>query len=85
MSDTTETAETTTPATPPQGTHQYLLTLQVPMGPGFTVGSWSGTWTPRQGATRHDAYLALRNDITRQYPQYRDASVVFFDIQPNQL
>lgn len=78
MSDTTET-------TPPQGTHQYLITLQVPTGAGYAVGTWTGTWTPTPGSTRHDFYKALREDITRNYPQYRDASVLFFDVQPNQL
>ncbi|MFF7310540.1 hypothetical protein [Streptomyces sp. NPDC008137] len=80
-----DTTETTAPAAPQQGTHQYLLTLQVPMGGGFAVGSWTGTWTPHPGTTRHDLYLALRDDIARKNPEYGDASVLFFDVQSNQI
>ncbi|MGW1669029.1 hypothetical protein [Streptomyces sp. NPDC002324] len=82
MSNSTET---TAQAPAPQGTHQYLLTLQVPMGGGLSTGCWTGTWTPPEGTTRHDVYQALRSDITSKNPEYRDASVLFFDVQPNQL
>lgn len=76
---------TTTETAPEQGTHQYLLTLQIPMGGGFSISTWSGTYTPAPGTTRHDAYLALRDSIARAHPQFADASVLFFDLQPNQL
>jgi hypothetical protein len=78
------TAQTTQTAKE-QGTHQYLLTLQVPISAGFAVSSWSGTWTPVAGTTRHDFYQVLRDDIARTAPQFASASVLFFDVQPNQL
>lgn len=80
-----QTSETT-PAPAPQGTHQYLLTLQVPSGGGFSISSWTGTWTPPPtGTTRHDFYQMLRDDIARHNPQFADGSVLFFDLQPNHL
>ncbi|MFH0243577.1 hypothetical protein ACGRHY_14380 [Streptomyces sp. HK10] len=77
--------QTTAPATEPQGTHQYFLTLQVPTGGGFVIQTWSGTWTPPAGTTRHDFYRLLRDDIARNSPEFAHASVLFFDIQRNTL
>ncbi|MGW4493791.1 hypothetical protein [Streptomyces sp. NPDC004376] len=68
-----------------QGSHHYLVTLQIPLGTGFAVSTWEGTWTPPEGYTRHDFYKAVRDDIAQKDPQLTSASVLFFDVQPNQL
>jgi hypothetical protein len=84
----TQPHQQTTAATPTaeeQGTHQYLITLQVPLSGGFSISSWAGTWTPPADCTRHDFYRLLREDIARNNPQFADASVLFFDLQPNRL
>lgn len=79
-------SDTTTQAPAPQGTHHYVLTLQIPTGGGLSTSTWTGTWTPPEGAaTRHDFYRLLRDNIAQNNPQFTDAYVVFFDVQPNQL
>ncbi|MCU7827327.1 hypothetical protein [Kitasatospora sp. DSM 101779] len=74
----------TTPAAPPQGSHHYILTLQKPMGGGFMISSSSGTCSPA-GMSRYDVYTRLVADMVRQDPQLAGASVLHFDLQPNQL
>jgi len=68
-----------------QGSHHYLITLQRPLNGGFSISTWSGECTPPEGAHRSGFYLWLREDIARAHPEFADASVLFFDIQPNRL
>ncbi|MFI1678822.1 hypothetical protein [Streptomyces sp. NPDC020607] len=69
-----------------QGSHQYLLTLQAPHpSGGFAISTWTGTCTPTEGTTRHDIYQQLRQDVEREAPNFAGASLLFFDLQPNQL
>jgi hypothetical protein len=78
---------TTTPATGQpsgQGSHHWVLTLQVPR---LTSVSGQGTWTPPPGATRQDVFEAIRAHLARQAPGMglERANVLFFSLEPNQL
>lgn len=68
-----------------QGSHHYLITLQIPVGQGFAIASRDGTWTPPAGATRADCYRLLREALADTDPQLATGSLLFFDIQPNRL
>ncbi|MFE6714874.1 hypothetical protein [Streptomyces sp. NPDC057695] len=72
----------TTQSTAPQGTHHYVLTLDLP---GRMATTWTGTLTPGTTDTRHDIYGLLRRHITAEIPEYSRANVVFFALEPNQL
>ncbi|WP_033820992.1 hypothetical protein [Kitasatospora sp. MBT63] len=80
------TAQSPAAATPQQGTHHYVLTLQKPMphGNGFMVSTCSGRCSPT-GMSRSDFYVWLIGEMVRQTPQLAGASTVFFDVQPNRL
>ncbi|RST19342.1 hypothetical protein E2C00_08485 [Streptomyces sp. WAC05374] len=67
---------------PPQGSHHYVMTVELP---GRAMQTLSGTWTPPQGATRHDVFSAIKADIGRQDPEMGGANVVFFSLEPNHL
>jgi len=79
------TQTTPAPAAAQQGTHHYLLTLQVPTGGGFYTSTYAGTCTPLAGSTRHDVYQQLRNEMARNNSQLAKATLLFFDLQPNRL
>jgi hypothetical protein len=78
---------TTTPATGQpsgQGSHHWVLTLQV-AGPVIAHGN--GTWTPPPGATRQDVFEAIKTRLISQAPGmgFERAAVLFFSLEPNQL
>ncbi|MFJ8298716.1 hypothetical protein ACIQ9R_22890 [Streptomyces sp. NPDC094447] len=75
-------SSTTAPTAAPQGTHHYVLTLDLP---GRMATTWTGTLTPGTTDTRHDIYALLRRHITAEIPEYARANVVFFALEPNQL
>lgn len=77
-----QTAQTTTPQTQPQGTHHYVLTLEKA---GQFTATFSGTCTPRPGSTRHDAYTELLASIRQQDPRMNGAAVMFWSLEPNQI
>lgn len=79
---TTQTDQTTTPTAPAQGSHHYVLTLDIP---GRIAGSWFGTITPVSGATRHDVLTNLMVQIRTANPEFARPNVVFFSLEPNQL
>ncbi|MGW1143834.1 hypothetical protein ACWD6I_01975 [Streptomyces sp. NPDC002454] len=70
------------PATPAQGSHQYVLTLDLP---GRAMSTWSGTLTPGSRDTRQDVYQWLRKQITDEHPHFATACVVVFSLEPNHL
>ncbi|MFF9055366.1 hypothetical protein ACF09Z_29965 [Streptomyces erythrochromogenes] len=70
------------PHAAPQGSHQWILTLELP---GRAAATEYGTWNPDPGATRHDVFVAVRRHVTRQFPELERATVVFFSFEPNQL
>ncbi|MEU9776837.1 hypothetical protein [Streptomyces sp. NPDC047968] len=79
---TTQTSQNSSPTVQPQGSHHYVMTVELP---GRAMQSVYGTWTPPQGATRHDVFMAIKADIGRQDPEMSRANVVFFSLEPNQL
>lgn len=81
----THTQQPVTPPAADQGTHFYMLALQIPTPTGFRTSSFSGTCTPGPGATRYDVYLDLRDEYARRYPECATAPAIHYDIQPNQL
>ncbi|MFF3067159.1 hypothetical protein [Kitasatospora sp. NPDC057936] len=74
---------TATPAT--EHTHSWLITLQFPVGNGFAIATRSGNSTFPPGSPREHAYLGIREWLARREPQLRDASVLFFSLEPYQL
>ncbi|SEE97269.1 hypothetical protein SAMN05428954_4898 [Streptomyces sp. 2112.3] len=79
---TTQATQTTSPTAKPQGSHHWVMTVELP---GRAMNTRYGTWTPPQGATRHDVFLAIKTDIARNNPEMATANVVFFALEPNQL
>ncbi|MEU3772025.1 hypothetical protein AB0F11_02200 [Streptomyces sp. NPDC032472] len=71
---------TATPAT--QGSFHWVLTLEVP---GRITATQFGTWNVRPGSTRHDVFLAIRQEVAGRYPELANANVMFFALEPNQL
>ncbi|MEU6967352.1 hypothetical protein AB0A71_06355 [Kitasatospora aureofaciens] len=78
MSDTTAV-----PAAEP--THSWLITLQYPIPHGFAVTTQKGTLTVQPGTTRESAYLDIRAWLTQHQPEWADASVLFFSLEPYRL
>jgi hypothetical protein len=66
----------------PQGSHFFLMTLEVPGYASFTT---DGTFTPPAGATRQDVYTHLRDYVTEDKPDMRGANVTYFLLEPNHL
>ncbi|MEV7506791.1 hypothetical protein AB0O57_02400 [Streptomyces sp. NPDC091201] len=81
MTSQTTTASARTSAVP-QGSHMWVLTLEVP-GRGMTTSH--GTVTPPANATRHDTFRTLLDHVVSQNPQMSSANCVFFTLEPNQL
>ncbi|MEU2827180.1 hypothetical protein ABZ667_00690 [Streptomyces lavendulae] len=75
-------ASVTETQTASQGSHMWVLTLEMP-GRGMTTQY--GTWTPPAGASRFDVFVALRGHIVAQHPEMASANTVFFALEPNQL
>lgn len=69
-------------SSPPQGSHQWILTLELP---GRCTTTQYGTWTPPAGATRQDVFVALREHIVAERPELSRANTVFFSLERNQL
>ncbi|MFD3944073.1 hypothetical protein [Streptomyces sp. NPDC058579] len=65
-----------------QGSHHYVLTLDLP---GRASGTWTGTLTPGTANTRHDLYRQLREQISASQPEFDRANVGFFSLEPNRL
>ncbi|MFE5517448.1 hypothetical protein ACFQ9Q_06875 [Streptomyces virginiae] len=70
------------PAPAAQGSHHWVLTLEMP-GRGMTTQF--GTWTPPAGATRYDVLATLRAHIVAQNPEMASANIIFFSLEPNRL
>ncbi|WP_327300783.1 hypothetical protein [Streptomyces goshikiensis] len=79
---TTQNTQTTTPAPAAQGSHFWVLTLELP---GRAAMTQSGAYTPPAGMTRNDVYLALRQHVTADHPEMARATTMFFALEPNQL
>ncbi|MFE9802759.1 hypothetical protein ACFYP6_28450 [Streptomyces goshikiensis] len=79
---TTQNAQTPAAASTSQGSHHWVLTLELP---GRAAMTQSGTYTPPAGTTRYDAYQALRRYVAADHPEMSRANVMFFTLEPNQL
>ncbi|MFE2548560.1 hypothetical protein ACFXGI_08435 [Streptomyces sp. NPDC059355] len=79
---TSQTATSTTTQATSQGSHAWVLTLELP---GREMTTQYGTWTPPAGATRHDVFVALKEHLVAQQPQMASANTIFFSLEPNQL
>ncbi|MER6249221.1 hypothetical protein [Streptomyces griseorubiginosus] len=53
--------------------------------PGLVSTTRNGTYTPRAGATREDAYQEIYEEVTASHPALRGATVLFFSLEPNRL
>ncbi|MGR3939691.1 hypothetical protein [Streptomyces sp. BRA346] len=83
---TTHTQQTTGPAAQQQGSHHFVLTLQMPQPErGYITATFTSTVTPGPDDTRADVYEVLREQITRAHPHLERANVMFFSLEPNQL
>ncbi|MCX5304695.1 MULTISPECIES: hypothetical protein [Streptomyces] len=83
MTSTTSTSasDTAAPAAA-QGSHMWVLTLDLP---GRTMATRCGTSTPAVGATRYDVFLAIRSLLVADNPEMASANTVFFSLEPNRL
>lgn len=79
---TSQTTQTASPAVTSQGSHHWVMTVELP---GRAMNTRYGTWTPPQGATRHDVFTAIKTEIAQGSPEMATANVVFFSLEPNQL
>ncbi|MFE3601836.1 hypothetical protein [Streptomyces sp. NPDC059142] len=66
----------------PQGSHFYVMTLEKP---GVLTAMRSGTFTPRPGTTRYDAFSEIYELITSANRDLYRANVVHFAIESNHL
>ncbi|MFD7980217.1 hypothetical protein [Streptomyces sp. NPDC059071] len=71
-----------TPAPVSQGTHHWVMTLDLP---GRACVTESATWTPPPGTTRFDAYRQIRKHLAERHPDIQRAMCVFFSLEPNTL
>ncbi|WP_333493578.1 RapZ C-terminal domain-containing protein [Kitasatospora cathayae] len=83
--DRTATGEAV--ADPEPVTYSWEITLQYPSlsGHGNDVLTLGGTHKVRPGDTRTATREAIRNAITQQRPETRNASVLHFTLDPEQL
>lgn len=79
----TSTAASEQPAPQPQqGSHCYILTLEMPGDRAYTA---YGTLTPLPGMTRLDAFLAIKAVVAQDKPSFASANTTFFSFEPNTL
>ncbi|MFC9736077.1 hypothetical protein ACFWG5_34470 [Streptomyces hydrogenans] len=76
----TQTTQPAAPTANAQGTHMYVLTVDLP---GRSAATFDGTFTPAPGTTPHDVYLDLKAHAVQRYPEMARGIVTFFSIQPN--
>ncbi|QNP67964.1 hypothetical protein [Streptomyces genisteinicus] len=70
------------PGSPRQGSHLWLLTLELP---GRVMNTSRGTLTPPFGWTRYDVLLGLLEQIVAEQPELATAAVTAFVLEPNVL
>ncbi|MFC8953716.1 hypothetical protein ACFT8P_13950 [Streptomyces sp. NPDC057101] len=80
--DTQTTQQNTVLPHPEQGTHTFVLTLDVI---GRAAITSEGTITPRPGATRYDTYRDIKAQVIQAYPELTRGIVAFFSLEPNTL
>ncbi|MFE4660913.1 hypothetical protein ACFRFJ_30005 [Streptomyces hydrogenans] len=70
--------------------YHFVLTLQRPirmggMGGGFELRTWSRTVSVPAGRGRHATYNDIRESITQEQPQWADADVLHWSLEPDSL
>ncbi|MEU2873783.1 hypothetical protein ABZ769_32045 [Streptomyces olivoreticuli] len=70
-----------TPAVPQQGSHFFVLTLELP-GRRLTQ---DGTYNLAPGMTRQDAYTQIHAAVVNANPAYRRAVVAYFSLESNTI
>lgn len=71
----------TTANVEPEGTHHYIVTLQMATPNGYTITTNSGAYTPPQeGETRYQSFHSILRQIGGESS---GASVLFFSLEPN--
>ncbi|MGW1767983.1 hypothetical protein ACWCQL_28555 [Streptomyces sp. NPDC002073] len=78
----TQTAQATAPGRAEQGSHHWILTLELP---GRAAMTQHGTYTPPAGTTHYDAYQAIRDYVTAGHPELSNGIVSYFALHSNQL
>ena len=78
----TQTEQSTPGTEPAQGSHHWIITLEIP---GRMTGTYSGACTPAAGSTRFDVYQAIHSDVVRRHPELERSNVMFFALEPNRL
>ncbi|WP_405778335.1 hypothetical protein [Streptomyces sp. NBC_00859] len=69
-------------AVAPPPSHHWVISLKKP---GVAVGSWHSAYTPPAGATRQEAFQAIKDLVIAQNPPMAGAVVIFFSLEPNLL
>lgn len=70
----------------PQRNFFYVMTLNKPLQPGLAATlTTTGTVTPPEGVTREEIYDGIYDSAVHRRPELRDASVLFFSLEPNTL
>ncbi|MEU4798666.1 hypothetical protein [Streptomyces sp. NPDC023327] len=82
MSVQAETEQSAETAIQPQGSHHWVMTLEIP---GRLTSTRSATFTPPQSWTRMDAFVAIKKELARSNPELAHANVMFFALESNQL
>lgn len=65
-----------------QGTHFYIMTLNLP---GYAEITGAGTITPEEGQTEFDLYRAIRDGFVQDHPRLENADTLFWVLKPNQI
>ncbi|MFH8748319.1 hypothetical protein ACH4GK_19340 [Streptomyces rimosus] len=64
------------------GTHFFILTVE---SPGYAMCTQTGTFTPRPGCTREEAFNRIYAQVVRGKPELARPNVVFFSFDRNDL
>ncbi|MFD3512565.1 hypothetical protein [Streptomyces sp. NPDC058657] len=73
---------TSTPDRSEQGTHHWILTMDLP---GHAAATTHGTFHLLPGQTRQDVFVLIRRSMVDKHPSMARANVVFFSFEPNRL
>lgn len=74
-----------TAGTSEQGTHFWHMSFLARNELGLAPVERNGHLTPPPGATRFDAMNLIQQAVVAASPYLADATMLSFDIQPNQL
>ncbi|MEU7200093.1 hypothetical protein [Streptomyces sp. NPDC045470] len=64
------------------GTHFFILTVE---SPGYAMCTQTGTFTPRPGCTREEAFNRIYAKVIDDRPELAHCNVTFFSLDRNDL